>query len=51
LNHQPIQPYVWSGKGVGSQGDETAQFLAKDKESQQKVLEIIKQDFPKMQCL
>ncbi len=51
LNHQPIQPYIWGGKGVGSQGDGTAQFIVKDKESQQKVIEIIKQDFPQMQCL
>ncbi|MDJ0618087.1 MAG: GHMP kinase [Calothrix sp. MO_192.B10] len=51
LAYPPIQPYIWGGKGVGSQGDGTAQLIAKDKESQQKVIEIIEQDFPQMQCL
>jgi galactokinase len=30
LSHQALEPYVWGGKGVGSQGDGTAQFIAKD---------------------
>ena len=51
LNYQAIQPYIFGGKGVGSQGDGTAQFIVKDKESQQKVMEIIECDFPQMQCL
>ena len=51
LNYEPIQSYIWGGKGVGSQGDGTAQFIAKDQESQQKVMDIITKDFPHMQCL
>ncbi|MEC4813436.1 MAG: GHMP kinase [Scytonema sp. PMC 1069.18] len=51
LEHKPIQPYILGGKGVGSQGDGTAQFIVKDSENQQKVIEIIKRDFPQMQCL
>jgi galactokinase len=51
LNYEPIQPYIWGGKGVGSQGDGTAQFLVKDKDSQQKVIEIIERDFPEMKPL
>ena len=50
LNYEPIQPYIWGGKGVGSQGDGSAQFIAKDEESQQRVIEIIEQDL-KMSCL
>ena len=50
LNYDPIQPYILGGKGVGSQGDGTAQFIVKDQESQQKVIEIIERDL-KMSCL
>ncbi|BAY49333.1 GHMP kinase [Scytonema sp. HK-05] len=51
LEYELIQPYILGGKGVGSQGDGTAQFIVKDAESQQKVIEIIEQNFPQMQCL
>jgi UTP-glucose-1-phosphate uridylyltransferase/mevalonate kinase len=51
LNYEPIQPYILGGKGVGSQGDGTAQFIVKDEESQEKVIEIIERDFPQMQGL
>ena len=50
LNYDPIQPSILGGKGVGSQGDGTAQFIVKDQESQQKVIEIIERDL-KMSCL
>ena len=50
LNYEPIQPYILGGKGVGSQGDGSAQFIVKDSESQQKVIEIIERDL-KMSCL
>ena len=50
LNYDPIQPHILGGKGVGSQGDGTAQFIVKDAESQQKVVEIIERDL-KMSCL
>ena len=51
LNYEPIQPYIWGGKGVGSQGDGTAQFIVDNEESQQKFIEIIERDFPQMQAL
>lgn len=51
LNYQPIQRYILGGKGVGSQGDGTAQFIVKDAESQQQVIEIIARDFPQMDCV
>ena len=50
LNYGPIQPYILGGKGVGSQGDGTAQFIVKDQESQEKAIEIIERDL-KMSCL
>lgn len=50
LNHPAIQPLVHGGKGVGSQGDGTAQFIAKDEESQRKVIEILERDLG-MSCL
>ncbi|MBW4619518.1 MAG: hypothetical protein KME17_09185 [Cyanosarcina radialis HA8281-LM2] len=50
LNYKPIQPYIWGGKGVGSQGDGAAQFVVKDEASQQKLIEVIARDFPQMQC-
>lgn len=51
LNYPPIQPYILGGKGVGSQGDGTAQFIVKDEESQQQVIDIINRDFPQMECV
>ena len=50
LDYDPIQPYILGGKGVGSQGDGTAQFIVKDQESQAKAIEIIERDL-KMSCL
>ena len=50
LNYGPIQPYILGGKGVGSQGDGSAQFIVKDAEAQQKVIEIIERDL-RMPCL
>jgi len=50
LNYGPIQSLILGGKGVGSQGDGTAQFIVKDEASQDRVIEIIEKDL-KMQCL
>ena len=50
LNYEPIQPYILGGKGVGSQGDGTAQFLARDADAQAKIIEIIERDL-KMSCM
>ncbi|MBD2043538.1 sugar phosphate nucleotidyltransferase [Microcoleus sp. FACHB-672] len=51
LNYEPIQPFILGGKGVGSQGDGSVQFIVKDEESQQQVVKIIERDFPQMQSL
>jgi UTP-glucose-1-phosphate uridylyltransferase/mevalonate kinase len=50
LEYEPLQPHIWGGKGVGSQGDGTAQFIARSKIDQQAVIEIIERDL-KMECL
>ncbi len=44
LKYKPLQAYIWGGKGVGSQGDGTAQFICKDEVAQQKVVEILHAD-------
>ena len=50
LDYEPLQPYILGGKGVGSQGDGSAQFIVPDKQSQRKVIDIIERDL-KMPCL
>jgi len=50
LGYEPLRPHIWGGKGVGSQGDGTAQFIARSEADQQAVLDIIKRDL-KMECL
>jgi UTP-glucose-1-phosphate uridylyltransferase/mevalonate kinase len=50
LKHEPLQAHIWGGKGVGSQGDGTAQFLARSAADQKAVVEIIERDL-KMSCL
>jgi len=47
LTYGPIQPYVLGGKGVGSQGDGSAQFIVKDADCQQRVIEILERDLKK----
>jgi UTP-glucose-1-phosphate uridylyltransferase/mevalonate kinase len=41
LQDPKIQPLVWGGKGVGSHGDGSVQFLAKTEESQQQVADYL----------
>jgi UTP-glucose-1-phosphate uridylyltransferase len=50
LGYAPLKPYLYGGKGVGSQGDGTAQLLAKNVESREKAMEIIERDLG-MTCL
>ena len=50
LNYLPLQNYIYGGKGVGSQGDGTAQFIARDRVSQIQAIALIEQNFPSMQC-
>ena len=44
LAHAPLQPHICGGKGVGSQGDGTAQFIARSAADQQAVVEILERD-------
>ncbi len=50
LSYDPIQPYIYGGKGVGSQGDGSAQLIAKDQACQDRVIEILEQDLS-MPCI
>lgn len=50
LAYPPLKPHIWGGKGVGSQGDGTAQFIARSEADQQAIIEIIERDL-KMSCL
>ncbi len=50
LNYTPLKPHIWGGKGVGSQGDGTAQFIARSEADQQMVIEIVERDL-NMPCL
>lgn len=44
LAYPALQPHILGGKGVGSQGDGTAQFIVKDEAAQHKVVEIIENE-------
>jgi UTP-glucose-1-phosphate uridylyltransferase/mevalonate kinase len=50
LSHTPLQSHVWGGKGVGSQGDGTAQFIARSAADQRRVIEILERELG-MKCL
>jgi len=41
LNDPQIQPLIYGGKGVGSHGDGSVQFLAHDKETQQQLVDYL----------
>lgn len=41
LNDPNIQQWIFGAKGVGSQGDGTVQLLARDKETQQKLIDYL----------
>lgn len=45
LSHGPIQNLIYGGKGVGSQGDGTAQLLCKGYSEQEDVVTILERDF------
>jgi UTP-glucose-1-phosphate uridylyltransferase/mevalonate kinase len=50
LNHETVKALSLGGKGVGSQGDGTAQFIVEDEERQDKIIEILQRDCG-VQCL
>jgi UTP-glucose-1-phosphate uridylyltransferase/mevalonate kinase len=44
LSYAKLAPHIWGGKGVGSQGDGTAQFMARSEKDQQEIIRILEQD-------
>ncbi|MEN4042125.1 MAG: sugar phosphate nucleotidyltransferase [Anaerolineaceae bacterium] len=50
LNYPPLKPHILGGKGVGSQGDGTAQFLAKSPQDQEIIINIIEKELS-LPCL
>jgi len=50
LEAKEIEEHVWGGKGVGSQGDGTAQLLARSREDQQEAMRIVEGKLG-MKCL
>ena len=44
LRYKPLEPHIWGGKGIGSQGDGTAQFVARSESDQQAVIEKLARD-------
>jgi len=44
LNYEPLKSHIWGGKGVGSQGDGTAQFIARSRDDQRAIIQIIERD-------
>jgi UTP-glucose-1-phosphate uridylyltransferase/mevalonate kinase len=44
LAYPKFAPHIWGGKGVGSQGDGTAQFMARTEADQQAIIEILEKD-------
>ena len=45
LNDENIKKYTYGAKGVGSQGDGSVQFLAKDEQSQAELIKNIKDEY------
>ena len=50
LSLEAIAPHVLGGKGVGSHGDGTAQFVARSAEDRDTAMEKITQAYPQMRC-
>ena len=44
LGHAPLAPHIWGGKGVGSQGDGAAQFVARSAADQKAAIRILERD-------
>jgi UTP-glucose-1-phosphate uridylyltransferase/mevalonate kinase len=50
LTYQPLKAHAWGSKGIGSQGDGTAQILAKSIQDQEAIFQIVENDL-KLPCL
>lgn len=44
LGYEALKPHIWGGKGVGSQGDGSAQFVARSEADQQAVVDIVERE-------
>jgi UTP-glucose-1-phosphate uridylyltransferase/mevalonate kinase len=44
LEYEPLKPHILGGKGVGSQGDGTAQFICSNETDQDAVIQILERD-------
>jgi UTP-glucose-1-phosphate uridylyltransferase/mevalonate kinase len=44
LEYKSFEPHIWGGKGVGSQGDGTAQFICRSAADQEAVIQILERD-------
>jgi len=51
IKHPFLQPLIHGAKGVGSQGDGTAQLLCKSDKSREEAMNVIKEHFPNMSSL
>lgn len=50
LQSPELRPHVYGGKGVGSQGDGTAQFVARGAADRDKAMEIVASKYPEMRA-
>jgi galactokinase len=50
LGHEPLREFTWGGKGIGSQGDGSAQLVARGPEARLHAIEVIRRDLG-MPCL
>jgi galactokinase len=50
LGLKAIASHIWGGKGVGSQGDGTAQFVARSPADRDQAMKIVMATHPQMQC-
>ena len=50
LGAEELAPHVWGGKGVGSGGDGTAQFVARSEGDRAAAMAKIISGFPRMRC-
>jgi UTP-glucose-1-phosphate uridylyltransferase/mevalonate kinase len=44
LSYKSFESHIWGGKGVGSQGDGTAQFICRTEADQDAVIQILERD-------
>ncbi len=50
LDFERIAEHIYGGKGVGSQGDGTAQFVARNATDRDTAMAKIEATFPQMRC-